>query len=74
MGKNPRWEEPLFSCMGLSFEERFGNVAERSRVPTGPCEVEGMGHDKRGSDLTAVSRRLTLQGLRARPHKASSRG
>ena len=20
-------EEPLFSCMGLSFEERFGNVA-----------------------------------------------
>ena len=26
------------------------------------------------SDLTAVPRRLTLQGLRARPHKASSRG
>ena len=22
-------EEPLFSCMGLSFEERFGNVAPR---------------------------------------------
>ena len=22
-------EEPLFSCMGLSFEERFGNVAQK---------------------------------------------
>ena len=25
-------EEPLFSCMGLSFEERFGNVAVLATV------------------------------------------
>ena len=25
-------EEPLFSCMGLSFEERFGNVANMNRT------------------------------------------
>ena len=25
-------EEPLFSCMGLSFEERFGNVAASART------------------------------------------
>ena len=35
------WVEPLFSCLGLSFEERFGNVArEREQVPTsGPHRI-----------------------------------
>ena len=29
-------EEPLFSCMGLSFEERFGNVARGHRLNSHP--------------------------------------
>ena len=34
-GREMQGEEPLFSCMGLSFEERFGNVAVRVRGPSG---------------------------------------
>ena len=30
-GQKSYREEPLFSCMGLSFEERFGNVARDER-------------------------------------------